>query len=907
MGEDTVCITELNDIEMEHENSSRIESKRDHQWVVDGTELEPFPNKKQAKETLNEESNSEVLNPYVSSSSQTPSSQPAELASTGLFGCAELTSVSTGNSSLESMSDEEHSRNDSPAIISTSQVILEAPKPVSSSGVRKIIFKFSKSKVDNNNNGVFTPVSQPVSNVVDNGFCEDPGTGSLALVDSSVDMIMGTTRKGDSDSESIFRCAPKKNMELKMSKKVVLNSYPSNVKKLLSTGILEGARVKYISSKTEKELPGIIRGCGYLCGCLLCNSSKVLNAYEFEQHAGSKSKHPNNNIFLDNGKPIYSIIQELRSAPLKLFDEVIKNAVGPSINEESFMVWKDSLLAENIQQINGMDETDKQSHRKLLNLSHSILSCPSQATEDRLFPASSSLVRKFPIKQKSSKKETPKEWKHVANKLPTSRMLCGLNSVASNSVVQQKRNVGGRVKKRDNDLHRLVFMPNGLPDGAELGYYSKGQRLLEGYKQGNGIVCSCCNTEISPSQFEAHAGWATRRQPYRHIYTSNGLTLHDLSISLANGQSLSTSDGDDMCTVCGDGGEMILCDGCPRAFHTACLELQDVPEGDWYCPYCKDKFELGRKASSGESSNAVRPITIRLTRVVKAPETEIGGCVVCRGHDFSVSKFDERTVMLCDQCEKEFHVGCLRDRGLCDLKELPKGKWFCCEDCNRIHIALHNLIFSGAKMIPASMMTTINRKLIEKGSSVEAGNDVQWQLLSGKSDSEDHRSLLTKAAAIFRDCFDPIVARGGLDLIPAMVYGRNIAGQEFGGMYCVILTVKSIVVSAGVLRIFGREVAELPLVATSREKQGQGYFQALFSCIERLLCFLNVENLVLPAAEEAESIWTNKLGFRKMTEERLLKYKKDLQLTIFQGTSMLEKEVRGLQNDGVPLPPMRFH
>ncbi|CAJ2645608.1 unnamed protein product [Trifolium pratense] len=29
-------------------------------------------------------------------------------------------------------------------------------------------------------------------------------------------------------------------------------------------------------------------------------------------------------------------------------------------------------------------------------------------------------------------------------------------------------------KSRDNDLHRLLFMPNGLPDGAELAYYVKG-------------------------------------------------------------------------------------------------------------------------------------------------------------------------------------------------------------------------------------------------------------------------------------------------------------------------------------------------------------------------------------------------------------------------------------------------
>uniref|UniRef100_A0A2P2ME68 N-acetyltransferase domain-containing protein n=1 Tax=Rhizophora mucronata TaxID=61149 RepID=A0A2P2ME68_RHIMU len=151
--------------------------------------------------------------------------------------------------------------------------------------------------------------------------------------------------------------------------------------------------------------------------------------------------------------------------------------------------------------------------------------------------------------------------------------------------------------------------------------------------------------------------------------------------------------------------------------------------------------------------------------------------------------------------------------------------------------------------------------------------------------------LLSAATAIFRECFDPIVATSGRDLIPVMVYGRNISGQEFLNMYCVLLLVKGVVVSAGLLRIFGREVAELPLVATCREYQGRGYFQALFSCVERFLCSLNVEKLVLPAAEEAESIWTKKFGFKKMSEGQLSRYTRDYQLTIFKGASVLEKEV----------------
>lgn len=54
---------------------------------------------------------------------------------------------------------------------------------------------------------------------------------------------------------------------------------------------------------------------------------------------------------------------------------------------------------------------------------------------------------------------------------------------------------------------------------------------------------------------------------YRHIYTSNGMTLHDIAISLAMGQRRTTGGSDDMCHVCGDGENLLLCNGCPLAFH----------------------------------------------------------------------------------------------------------------------------------------------------------------------------------------------------------------------------------------------------------------------------------------------------------------------------------------------------
>ncbi|XP_020594410.1 nuclear body protein SP140-like [Phalaenopsis equestris] len=73
--------------------------------------------------------------------------------------------------------------------------------------------------------------------------------------------------------------------------------------------------------------------------------------------------------------------------------------------------------------------------------------------------------------------------------------------------------------------------------------------------------------QVSPSQFEAHAGHSQRRKPYNYIYTSNGVSLHELSVTLSKRRKLLDSENDDLCSICEDAGELVLCDLCPRAFH----------------------------------------------------------------------------------------------------------------------------------------------------------------------------------------------------------------------------------------------------------------------------------------------------------------------------------------------------
>ncbi|XP_022755912.1 uncharacterized protein LOC111303754 isoform X2 [Durio zibethinus] len=661
--------------------------------------------------------------------------------------------------------------------------------------------------------------------------------------------------------------------EMCVSTKFVRN-FPTKLKDLFDSGMLEGVNVRYArSSKVTRAsgnsgLRGVIKGTGILCFCTACKGVKVITPTLYEIHAGSSNKRPAEYICLENGYTLRDVMNACKENSLTTLENALHIVIGSSMKKSSFC-------------FNCRESIGAGSGKPKVLCNSCVNVKESQDTSTEVANASD---------------RSPKPT--VVPKSPISASKCSSSQTKSQ----------GRVTRKDLRMHKLVFEEKGLPDGTELGYFVRGQKMLVGYKRGFGILCTCCNSEISPSQFEAHAGWATRRKPFQHIYTSNGVSLHELSISLLKNRKFSTNENDDLCSICLDGGKLLCCDTCPRAFHKDCVSLSSIPTGTWHCRYCQNTFQKEKFVEHNANALAagrvagidpIEQISKRCIRIIKTPETEVlSVCVLCRGYAFSKSGFGPRTVILCDQCEREYHVGCLRDHNMDDLKELPKGKWFCCKDCNRIHSALQKLIVRGEEKLPDSSLHIIKKKHEENSLESKANLDIRWRVLSGKmTSSDDTRVLLSKAVAIFHDCFDPISDSGSSkgDLIPSMVYGRTVKGQDFGGMYCAILTVNQVVVSAGIFRIFGQEVAEIPLVATSTEYQGQGYFQCLFSCVEKLLGFLNVKNLVLPAADEAESIWTKKFGFSKITQEELNKYKRDYQMMIFQGTSILQKLVPGIR------------
>ncbi|ODM89703.1 Chromodomain-helicase-DNA-binding protein Mi-2 [Orchesella cincta] len=104
------------------------------------------------------------------------------------------------------------------------------------------------------------------------------------------------------------------------------------------------------------------------------------------------------------------------------------------------------------------------------------------------------------------------------------------------------------------------------------------------------------------------------------------------------------TDHQDYCEVCQQGGEIILCDTCPRAYHLVCLEpeLEEAPEGKWSCPHCET--EGNKEADEDDEHNEF--------------------CRKCK---------DGGELLCCDSCPWAYHTFCLNP----PLTEIPDGDWRC--------------------------------------------------------------------------------------------------------------------------------------------------------------------------------------------------------------------------------------
>ncbi|CAJ1086088.1 chromodomain-helicase-DNA-binding protein 3 isoform X3 [Xyrichtys novacula] len=136
------------------------------------------------------------------------------------------------------------------------------------------------------------------------------------------------------------------------------------------------------------------------------------------------------------------------------------------------------------------------------------------------------------------------------------------------------------------------------------------------------------------------------------------------------------TDHQDYCEVCQQGGEIILCDTCPRAYHLVCLEpeLDKAPEGKWSCPHCeKEGIQWEAKDEDFEDfeedseDRVISEVCAGLTGGAGAEEEDDDHMEFCR-----VCK-DGGELLCCDTCTSSYHIHCLNP----PLPEIPNGEWLC--------------------------------------------------------------------------------------------------------------------------------------------------------------------------------------------------------------------------------------
>ncbi|GLE05885.1 hypothetical protein PINS_up015066 [Pythium insidiosum] len=154
--------------------------------------------------------------------------------------------------------------------------------------------------------------------------------------------------------------------------------------------------------------------------------------------------------------------------------------------------------------------------------------------------------------------------------------------------------------------------------------------------------CHFCDSSVKPVFPAARAAPSVDTPQKSPAQTDEGEANSDVEVEVDTQALVATpKHGEDQwdveCGVCRLGGELLCCDGCPRAFHTTCIGLEAVPDEEWFCNECD------MQTCGGCKKNRIR----------------LDSHVICGSEDGTKG------------CERVFHLKCAK------LDAVPEDDWYC--------------------------------------------------------------------------------------------------------------------------------------------------------------------------------------------------------------------------------------
>ncbi|XP_028772893.1 increased DNA methylation 1 isoform X2 [Neltuma alba] len=254
------------------------------------------------------------------------------------------------------------------------------------------------------------------------------------------------------------------------------------------------------------------------------------------------------------------------------------------------------------------------------------------------------------------------------------------------------------------------------------------------------------------------------------------------------------------CPVCGDGGELICCDKCPSTYHLNCLNLERLPEGKWFCPYCV--------------------------------------CKHCGLSDKS------KQLIKCFQCNKKFDWGCFKEfekEALKDALDIDCSRLYCQQSCRKTHEKLESLV-GVRNEVDESYSWRVIRQMEKRTSTVSEHQYVE------------NNAKVAVTWKLMDEAFETIVDRyTGLNVVRSVLCSlrSKLPRVDYSRFYTFILEKDDEIVSAASVRIHGRRLADMPFMATHKNYQRKGYGRYLLAVVES--CLMLWKDLTLSPAKSVSN------------------------------------------------------